>query len=703
MSCDIALVKALRKFGILGAEVDPGLFHSRHSCPIKILSRRGFFNELSAVKQIGQHLGVRYIDLFDAALAAQFKLAEFLPKIDNALLRSHHMLPLFWEGGRVVAVLANPLDNEAQKLLSFALNAPITVAIAEEAKILHLLGNASPQQKIDFESLESIESAEEVEYLGSTQKEENLDAELVDTPPIVRIVNKIISDAVIANASDIHVDPTPGGIDIRFRIDGVMQHYLDAPKRVQLPIVSRLKLIAGMDIAERRKPQDGRARVRVATEPVDLRVSALPTAHGEKIVVRLLSTTFDELNFSRLHMPAEIEQAITRDLALSGKLILVTGPTGSGKTTTLYTCLKMLHDGSTNIETVEDPIEYRIAGINQVQVSEAADLGFANVLRSILRQDPDVIMIGEIRDSETASIALQAAQTGHLVLSTLHTNDAPSAITRLLNLNADAYAIAASLQSVLAQRLVRKICSACSAPMPEQSLKQFAQFIDHYKLKREQLRIGVGCDACRFTGFKGRLGLYSYLPVTREISELILKQASVAEFERAASSYGCKSLEESALALLRSGDTSLSEVACFLSTHPLGGAEKAPNQTATVMIVEDDPECRSKLSFLLSRAGFSIREASNGSEAMQQLIVEHPDLIISGLGMPIMDGRTFIQQLKKNGELNKIPLVVLTSADSDENEAELLDMGVDDFVSRSKGPEVVTRRVQRVMSQRVKS
>ncbi len=293
-----------------------------------------------------------------------------------------------------MAAFANPLNAEALSLLSFSLGSTIRPVIAEEAKIRNVINNAAPPPRIDFDTFEALDTSDAVEFLGSTQREENLDSELVDTPPIVKVVNKIISDAVVARASDIHIDPTPSGIDIRYRIDGVMQHIMDAPKRVQMPIVSRMKLLAGMDIAERRKPQDGRARVRVATEPVDLRVSAIPTAHGEKIVIRLLSSSFDDLTFSRLSMPLDIEERLKRDLAMHGKLILVTGPTGSGKTTTLYTCLKVVRDGTTNIETVEDPIEYRISGINQVQVNEPAGLTFASALRSVLRQDPDVIMIG---------------------------------------------------------------------------------------------------------------------------------------------------------------------------------------------------------------------------------------------------------------------------------------------------------------------
>ncbi|MBX7143506.1 MAG: type II/IV secretion system protein [Oligoflexia bacterium] len=698
MSSDIALVKVLRKTGILGEEVDPSLFHSRHSCPIRILGRRGFFDELAAIQKVALHLGVRYLDLFDPLVSAKLTLGEFLSKIDQQLLRAHHMLPLYQEGGKVLVALANPLDSEGVKLLSFALGAPLTVAIADEAKIVSLLSSSAPQTTIDFDAMEQIEPDEEVEFLGSTQKEENLDTELVDTPPIVRIVNKIISDAVVANASDIHVDPTPSGIDIRFRIDGVMQHVMDAPKRVQLPIVSRLKLIAGMDIAERRKPQDGRARVRVATEPIDLRVSALPTAHGEKIVIRLLSSNFDDLNFSRLAMPPEIEKNLMRDLSLTGKLILVTGPTGSGKTTTLYTCLKQLRDGSTNIETVEDPIEYRIGGINQVQINEPAGLSFASVLRSILRQDPDVIMIGEIRDAETAAIALQAAQTGHMVLSTLHTNDAPSAITRLLNLNADAFAIAASLQSVLAQRLVRRICDSCNSPMPAAAIASYSKVIEAYKLDPKELRVGLGCEACRFTGFRGRLGLYSYLPVNPEVAALIVRGASLQEFSAVAVKYGCQSLDQSAIELLRTGKTSLSEVRCYLNETEHAASAAAAAHDTTVMVVEDDLECRKKIGFMLGKEGYKIVEAKNGAEALQQLLSSKPDLIVSGLGMPVMDGRTFIQRVKAEDNFNQIPIVVLTSADSDENESELLDMGVDDFVSRARGPEVILKRVKRALS-----
>jgi type IV pilus assembly protein PilB len=431
--------------------------------------------------------------------------------------------------------------------------------------------------------------------------------------------------------------------------------------------------------------------------------------------VRILNSDFRGLNFKKLGMPAKIEHNFSQDLLADGRMILVTGPTGSGKTTTLYTALNLLSDGTSNIETVEDPIEYRIPGINQIQIHEAARVTFASCLRSILRQDPDVIMIGEIRDAETANIALQAAQTGHTVISTLHTNDAPSAITRLLNLGCDAFTLSSSLAGILAQRLIRKNCPKCLAvDALEIQNHNNTEIFNRFNIDTSLLRYGIGCEYCRYTGYHGRIGVYSYLHMTPEIGTLIHRGASILEIIKEANKAGFCDLDQAALTFLNSGETSLAEVRSLLLTHQNHEllnlqnshiANKQETQHAisksghrtTIMLVEDDINLRTSVALNLRKEHFRVIEMESGVVALNTIRETSPDIIITGLGLPIIDGRQLLLRIREQRDLDSVPVIILTSADSDENEAELLNLGADDFVSRSRSPEVLIQRVKRAL------
>ena len=373
--------------------------------------------------------------------------------------------------------------------------------------------------------------------------------------PVVRFLNGVLERAVRDGASDIHFEPFEREFKVRCRIDGALREFPAPSPGLALPVASRLKVLAGLDIAERRVPQDGRIRLKIDGREVDLRISTLPTQFGESMVLRVLDQAVAPLDLARLGLPADIEQGVREVVGRPGGLFLVTGPTGSGKTTTLYGCLGMLNTPDAKILTAEDPVEYEIDGLVQLPVNPAIGLSFGTALRSFLRQDPDAIMVGEIRDLETAQIAVQAALTGHFVLGTLHTNDAPSAVTRLLDMGIEPYLVCSTLEAVLAQRLVRKICPDCREPFEPAP----ALLADHGLESGRPFFWGPGCDACRRTGYSGRMGIYEWSPLPAPLRDLVIPPASAAFIKKAAGAKGLRPLREAGLAAVFRGDTTLEE------------------------------------------------------------------------------------------------------------------------------------------------
>jgi len=398
----------------------------------------------------------------------------------------------------------------------------------------------------------------EVEVVQDQEKDfEDLE-KMAGQSPVIKFVNYLISNAVREGASDIHIEPKPRCTRIRYRIDGVLFQMMESPVKMHSAVVSRIKIMSNLDISERRLPQDGKISVIVAGRGIDLRVSVLPTSHGEKVVIRILDSSSILRGLDQLGMEPDVMGAFGEQIALPHGILLVTGPTGSGKSTTLYSALGQMDGEKLNVSTVEDPVEYELDFCNQVQVREQIGMTFASALRSLLRQDPDIIMIGEIRDNETARIAVQAALTGHLVLSTLHTNDAPSSITRLVNIGIDAYLIAASLNAVLAQRLVRKICPKCKEPyeVPE----NMRRHIELAGVSSENLFHGAGCDHCRGSGYAGRLGIYELLIIDDSFKDMINKDASVTNMRQEFRQSGQASLFDDGIKKVQQGLTTIEEV-----------------------------------------------------------------------------------------------------------------------------------------------
>jgi general secretion pathway protein E len=482
----------------------------------------------------------------------------FQDRLKPKFLRRVRALPISATDDRATLAMADPLDFFTPNAVATALGRSVAVAVAVpielEAAFDRLYAEMAGQDA-DAEILdEMVPDAEPTEEDAERLKD------LASEAPVIRLVNQMIARAVETHASDVHLEPFADRLRVRYRYDGVLHEIEPPPARLQAAVISRIKIMARLDIAERRLPQDGRIKLTVRGHEIDFRVSSIPSLHGEKVVLRVLDRTAVEFDFAKLGLPQDVRDEFERALELPNGMVLVTGPTGSGKTTTLYTGLLKLNTVARNVVTVEDPIEYQLAGINQIQVKPQIGLNFASLLRSILRQDPDVIMIGEIRDLETAQIAVQAALTGHLVLSTVHTNSAAATLTRLRDMGLEDYLMTATLKAVLAQRLVRRLCPKCKIADPAP-----AALIDRLGLERlapEGITIfhPKGCAECRGTGFRGRRAIAELLVPNRAIDRLIFDGAGDAAIEQSAIEQGMRPIFDSGLLAVIEGDTTIEEV-----------------------------------------------------------------------------------------------------------------------------------------------
>jgi type II secretion system protein E len=478
-----------------------------------------------------------------------------LKNLSPKYLRQYLACPVALEGNTLTVATADPTNPLLVDELRETLGLTVTLCVAPKEAVLEAIertyGASTALQKI----VEGMGPAE-----ADREREEDITQlrDMAFEAPVVRLVNLLIEEAVNADASDIHIEPAEDSLRVRYRIDGILYDLEAPPRRLQAAVTSRIKLMAELNIAERRLPQDGRIRMTLNTRRVDIRVSTVPTIHGESIVMRLLDRSSVFLPFDRLGFSPGTSAVFERLINQPNRIILVTGPTGSGKTTTLYAALDKINAPEKKIITIEDPVEYQLKGVNQIAVRPKIGLTFAGGLRHIVRQDPDVIMVGEIRDLETAEIAVHAALTGHLVFSTLHTNDAPGAITRLQDMGVEPYLIASVLSGVLAQRLVRRICPECRVPHePDPGDLLAIGVTDAHGVR---LFRGEGCDACRKTGYRGRVGTYELFVISEEIRSLILRKVSTGEIRRLATEQGMVTLREDAWAKARAGLTTVDEI-----------------------------------------------------------------------------------------------------------------------------------------------
>jgi len=689
------------------------------------------------------------------AIASRFRLpvadlsqvdARGTSVIPEQLARRFTVVPVGQTDSYLEVATANPFDIDAEKMLAFATGREVRMLLASPGRLRAKLDEIYRSgEEIVSRLLAGMDEEAEVKEL-SEEEAEYATAEEASQRPIIRLVDMMLADGVVSRASDIHVEPIEGGVVVRYRIDGVLRQVMKVPRNAGLPLISRIKIMSGLDIADRLRPQDGRARISVNGEPVDLRVSTLPASLGEKVVLRILSQRTTVLNLESLGMHPDEQEAVKRLLTNKEGIILVTGPTGSGKTTTLYSALRLVQNEGVNIVTVEDPVEYRLGqNIVQVQVHDKAGLTFASALRSILRQDPDVVLVGEIRDQETAQIALQASLTGHLVLSTLHTNDAPNAVTRLVDMGMEPYKIASALRGVVAQRLMRRLCKACVEPREEPVPERLARFIP----PGTKLLRAVGCAECAMTGYRGRFSIMEVLTMNSELERRIGQGLTADLIAEAARANGMGSLFASGLRHVLAGDSTLEELLRVAdvpveeeprrapaprarTAAPPAGAPAAPPASAKtdsslaldfaeelelvddlsdgagpaaaargagtcVLLVEDEEQLRRVMKDLLEREGYTVAEARDGVQALDQVDRFAPDVIILDLNLPGIDGYNVLTQLRSRPATRKIPVVVLTAKGDEDNEVRVFELGADDFITKPFRAKALSARLEAVL------
>ena len=517
----------------------------------RILIEQGRISESDLVRTLAQQVGLGFVDLDD--LMVDTTVALLVPE---SLVRRYQAIPIQWDAqGRLVVTMADPSNVFAADDIRAMTGAEVVTVVSPPSQVQQLLDKV---HRLDGEvDTMAQEAADEFGDVTDTSKID----ELIEDAPIVKFVNLVISQAVADRASDIHIEPSEHDLRIRYRIDGVLHEAMRSPKAIQAGVISRLKVMADINIAERRVPQDGRISARVGGMEVDLRVATLPTVYGEKIVMRILDKSKALLTLDDQGFLPDVLSRYESSYSKPYGTIMVTGPTGSGKSTTLYATLNILNQVDRNIITVEDPVEYRLAGINQVQIHSKAGLSFAAALRSILRCDPDIILVGEIRDKETATIAIEAALTGHLVLTTLHTNDAASTPQRLVEMGVEPFLVTSALSCVLAQRLARRLCSHCAEPyQPSEAELLEAGWPMDSTPEWPTLFRAIGCGYCGKTGYKGRFALHEVLSVTEEVERLIIERRSTEDVKKAAVMQGMVPLRGDGFRKVAAGMTSLEEV-----------------------------------------------------------------------------------------------------------------------------------------------
>ena len=513
--------------------------------------------EETLAKAVGEQLGLEYVD----EILTDSVDPDLVKDIPINFAKQFHVLPVSRQDGVLKVLMAEPLNTAALDAVSSLLKGRVKLAVSTRQKVLDAINSVYDKRARQAESvMDDLAEADLSDIAHELEEPEDL-LDASDEAPIIRLVNSLFAQAVKERASDIHIEPFEKEIVVRFRIDGVLYEIIKPPKRFQSSIISRVKIMSGLNIAEKRLPQDGRIRIKIAGKDIDVRVSVIPVAHGESVVMRLLDKTAVMLNFEDLGLADEKLSTMREMIHKSHGILLVTGPTGSGKTTTLYAALTEINSPELKILTAEDPIEYQLKGINQVHVNAKIGLTFASALRSFLRQDPDVILVGEIRDVETAEIAIQASLTGHLVFSTLHTNDSSTALTRLVDMGVQPFMVASSLIGILAQRLVRTVCPDCREPYVPTD-EEMAQI----GLKREQIpRPGFiyrprGCPRCLSTGYTGRSGIYEIMRIDESVQHLVLRNADSNTIKKAAQARGMLTLREDGAVKVASGITTIEEI-----------------------------------------------------------------------------------------------------------------------------------------------
>lgn len=730
---DTWLVDVLVSAGIISQDIGQELCADTESIWSAVV-RRGMASDELVVKILSNRFAVKLADFSELDTRA----TAFVPE---SMARKHLIVPLGADDRRIKIATADPRDLDLEKALEFVTSRSVEFRLAAPSVLRQRLDDIYRPERSVNRLLSGLTPAslEQVEDTGTPGSEGTLDA------PMTRLVDAMIGDAVREGASDIHGEPVEGLMSVRYRIDGILHEVMRLPGSAGPALVRRVKILGKLDVTDPLRPHDGRAAVRVDGRVIDLRISTVPIARrGEKVVIRILNRTNLRATIADLRLPPEEERLFQGLVKHRDGMLLVTGPTGSGKTTTLYAVLNQLKTGEVNIVTIEDPVEYDIGGISQLQVNEDQGFTFAAALRSVLRQDPDIVLVGEIRDGETANIAIQAGQTGHFVLSTLHTNDAASAIPRLRDLGVDGFNLAAVLRGVLAQRLVRRLCPECSTPMEVGLLPAEAQPPAGVSATP---RRSAGCKACGGSGYLGRIAILEIMPVDDRMAHLIEKGAMPDVLAESARALGMRTLWQSGLDRVWRGQTSIDEIVrvlgdragddpTVLADEPVALKELLPDllgstaggmsdlaapdtesasrvspppspvpravQTAPgssaprILVADDDAQMRKLVRMILKREGFLVEEAADGLDALEVMDSHPVDLLILDLDMPRLDGLGVLEELRARVLTSSIPVIVLT-ARSDDTEVKALDLGAQDYLTKPVQPSSLAARVKAVL------
>ena len=704
----------------------------------RALTTLGLANEQSVTAAIAKSLHLESLGAELPDISAE--VATVLPA---DFCRKHMVVPLSLQGKTLRLALIDPMDLTTTQDAEFRTGKRVVAVVAGPTSIQALLDKIYPAQDQDqLADLPPDDPQGEVEALDDENDIEVVDPGKLEKdtqmPPVIRLANLILSGAAKAGASDIHMEPKENHLQVRYRVDGLLRDVLKIPKSQQAATISRIKIMSGMDISDRRRPQDGRSRLKFEGKRIDLRVSTLPTQFGEKVVIRLLDSTRAQIAMEEMNLTPENLHTFQLMLSRPQGMILVTGPTGSGKSSTLYTSLNWVKSPTKNIITVEDPIEYQLDGVNQVQINTKAGITFAAGLRSILRQDPNVILVGEIRDQETAGIALEAAQTGHLLLSTLHTNDAPATISRLLDLGIEPFLIASAVIGILAQRLVRRPCPACMIPQaPSAQAIEMAGGLSLLPADAKWVA-GRGCPECKQSGYKGRLAIHELLVVNEEVRELITRKAPEHAIRKAARNAGMRTLLEDGILKAAQGLTTLEAVVRVVSSDdaavlkedstkpaapvqpavleqveeaiselepdempPTPGEPSAPSDSQgkeRVLVVEDSRTILAVVKYFLELEGFEVLEARDGNVGLEVAKRERPQVIVTDYNMPGMDGLALVKALRVDPLTRGIAVLMLTSENNVEKESQALEAGVDDYILKPVEPRRLAARVKSVLA-----
>jgi type IV pilus assembly protein PilB len=656
----------------------------------RVLVDMGLLGEMEICRALSTQLAIPLADL--AVIGAGER--EVLALVPRAVALKHNVLPVAVQDRNLTVVISDPLNLDALRDLEFITGKGISLLLAPESRLLGAVERAYDAGDIALKVMENVIPAESVEVVPEASGEDLDESKLVggaDAPPVVRLVSVVIADAVGSRASDIHLEAKEKETLIRYRVDGEMRTIMNIPAQLHQSVVTRIKVMSNLDISERRRPQDSRTKVKVAGQVVDLRISTLPSIYGERVVLRILETSkslvpLDQLGFT----PAGL--ALLRSLLANPQgSILITGPTGSGKTTLLYSALGEVKSDTRNIITLEDPVEYRLAGINQVQVNEKIGMTFAAGLRSILRQDPDVVMVGEIRDQETAEIAFRAAQTGHLVLATLHTNNAAATLSRLCDLGLPAYLVASSILGVVAQRLVRRICPDCrekERPDPARLAALGLPAVD-------VLYRGAGCRACNFSGYRGRMAVYEILVMDPEVRHMLAQKMDEGAMDELMRSKGIPRMFDDGWEKAREGLTTLDEVlgkvprpADMLESAasaplfpdlagaiPGGGTDASPGSPG-ILLVHSDPGGYRLLAEGLRAAGHSCDIVPNGEEALRLLAGTRYSLVAMDSVLPGMGALGVLEEMRRRLATSRIPVILLGALPTPATRREAEKLGV---------------------------